>query len=463
MYETKLIQTYLALNKEEKRLLKKYVNIHYVKLHKDLYDFFLFFSSKKSINEHIVTKEKAFLHLYGEQTAYKDLVIRHLIWLCTQLLEEFIVEYHYDKNKISQHHILAEFYLGKQLHKYAEIKLQDGVEIIQKQKIKDNKYYLDAFHFFSNQYEISSIQNRNTLQYVNEINHHLNIYYVIELLKNATQTSSIKALNSEVTENILLEPILNYLPKSELLSNPLINIYYQTYILINNDDEVNFDNLVKNLKKYENLFSFIDINNLYKIIINYCVKKHNQNIIKYRIAGFELYIYALNKKFLYDYEHITRFIFSNVVTLGIRLNRLKDVEKFIKKYNIYIESEFRAITLAFNQAKLFYAKQEYNKAIKILMTHQFKDILWNLNMKHLLLKIYYEINELDLLKSNLKAFKSYVKRKNNIGYHQTYFKNIARAFDTLIKFKEHPQKFNKYTLDSNTPDYEWFSKMYVIK
>jgi hypothetical protein len=463
MYETKLIQTYLSLNKEERRLLKNYIQLHFVKLDKDLYNFFLFFSSKKKITPQIITKQQAFEYLYGKDTLYNDQKIRHLIWLSNKLQEQFIVDYYYHKNLLQQHHVLAEFYTSKQLNKYAKQHLNEGIELLHKQKSKDNIFYLDNYRFLNSQYEIGALEARQTTTHIAEINNNLNIYYIIELLKNANQIISIKAVSTNVNNNILLDNILNILPNTDLIKNPLINIYYESYLLFNNDNEVYFDSVVTNLKKYNKLLSFSDINNLYKQLINYCIRKHNQNIIKYRIAGFELYLFALHKKYLFDYNHISRFIFSNVVTLGLRLNRIDQVEQFIKNYKKYLENDFVQSTVAFNQAKLYYAKKEYNKAIKILMIHQFKDLLWNINMKHLLLKIYFETNEIDLLNIQLRAFKMYISRKNSIGYHQTYFNNIGKAFSILVKIKQQPQKFKNYKFHPDTPDLEWFNQMYNTK
>lgn len=462
MYNTKLIQSFISLNKEEKRMLNLYIRSNYVKYHKDLLPFYLFFSDKKYLNSNIITKEKAFAYIYGENKSYDDQKIRHLIWLCTKLLEEFIVQYHGQKNDIQNYKTLAEFYISKQLNRYASEALSSGINALGKNNIKYDKYYLESYYFMSNMYKISSSEKRDSLLYVNESNQQLNTYYVIELLKNTIQILTIKAVNSEAEENEILLPILNIIPNSNLLENPLIYIYYKAYILIKNDDEQSFDPLLKNLKKHEKLFSLNDIGYLYHLIINYCIKKHNLNIIKYREAGFKIYLYALEKRFLFDYNFITRFNFSNVVTLGIRLNYLAKVERFIKDYAAFIEPSYQEITIAFNEAKLNYAKKNYKKAVNILLTTKFKDVLWNLNMKHLLLKIYYETDEIELLKFQLTAFKKYVNRRNNIGYHQTYFKKVALSFKNLIKFKEEPHKFKKFKLDKDTPDYDWFSKMYAI-
>ena len=52
--------------------------------------------------------------------------------------------------------------------------------------------------------------------------------------------------------------------------------------------------------------------------------------------------------------------------------------------------------------------------------------------KTLLLKIYYELDEFDLLQAHLDAMQNYILRKKVIGYHKTNYLNTIRYTKRLL-------------------------------
>ena len=50
----------------------------------------------------------------------------------------------------------------------------------------------------------------------------------------------------------------------------------------------------------------------------------------------------------------------------------------------------------------------------------------------MLLKIYYELEEIDLLQSHLDAFSSYLRRKSGLGYHRTHYRNLIKYTKRLL-------------------------------
>jgi hypothetical protein len=53
--------------------------------------------------------------------------------------------------------------------------------------------------------------------------------------------------------------------------------------------------------------------------------------------------------------------------------------------------------------------------------------------KTMLLKMYYEQDELDALESLLESMRTYMQRKKVIGYHKTNYKNFIRYTKKLLK------------------------------
>ena len=109
-------------------------------------------------------------------------------------------------------------------------------------------------------------------------------------------------------------------------------------------------------------------------------------------------------------------------------------------------------------AKLLYATNQSEKALRILLTNEFKDTLWNLNAKFLVLKILFEKRDVELFDVQFKAFRTYIRRQRNIGYHKNYFTNVCQSFSVLVDADKHPSKYKNYIFNKETPDFDWFNK-----
>ena len=137
----------------------------------------------------------------------------------------------------------------------------------------------------------------------------------------------------------------------------------------------------------------------------------------------------------------------------------------MKDFSSLISKEYRKNTLDFNSAKILYATSQSDKALKILLTNEFKDTLWNLNAKFLVLKILLESKDFELFDVQFKAYKTYIRRQKNIGYHKTYFTNVCNAFMILTDANKNKKKYQTYLFDKQTPDVDWFNKaiMDIVK
>ncbi|MFN8282561.1 MAG: hypothetical protein U0U67_05065 [Chitinophagales bacterium] len=458
MFGTKLIDIYSNLNLEEKRKLRKWISSDFVNKNEDILRFFEFIDSKKNVTERTVTKEKAHEYLYPNKK-YHDLRIRHLIWMTTEILESFIVYIKMENELSLREQLLSKFYMQKDLYKHAQKTVESGIELMAKNNIKNAEYYKTNFHLHSLYYDIQSRNIRTNDFNIDEIANSFTIFAILETLKTSSRILSIQKVGETKTKHHLLEPILVLMQDPAFLQLPQVRIYYNIYLVATNEDEKAFKQFIKDIKANEILFSTHDLNELYRLAINFCIKKSNQNQTFYTKQALDLYLYTIDKSILIENNEISRFIFTNVVTLGIKLKKFARIEEFIKMYSKLINPEFRKNTIDFNTSKLLYAKGQSDKALKILLTNEFKDTIWNLNAKDLILRIYFEQKNIELFSTYLNAFNVYVKRKTNIGYHKTYFTHLIALFKELYKATKQPKKYAGFVFTSEMINVTWFNNM----
>lgn len=457
MINSKLIQSILVFNNEEKRYLKRWILSDFVNKNDDISKLYKFIETRRAITERTVTKEKLHDYLYPN-TEFNDLRIRHLIWQATDIVEDFIVYYRIQQKKDEKELLLANFYTERDLPKFANQHIENGLLLLENMTVRNASYFSFQYKFHTQFHQTNSKNNRSVDLKFQEIVNTRSNYFVLETLKYACITHSIQKIASINIQNPMLESVIHLIKNGNFSDCVPIQIYYQIYLVTYFEDEAAYDLFLKDVKKYSNLFSMQDLKDLYLLAINFCVKKSNQNLEKYTVLTFEIYIYAIENKFLLENNEISRFSFTNVVSLGIKLNKLEETSLFIKKYAKLLAAEYRQNTIDFNNAKLHFSKKEYEKALKILLTNEFKDTIWNLNAKFILLKIYFETREINAFKIQLKAFKLFISRKSTVGYHQDYFINVVNSFKTLYRIFSNPKTQVGFIFDAKTPDFAWFNK-----
>lgn len=445
------------LKSKELRRLKIFSKSEFVNKNLDVDLLFEYFFQQAQPEHHILDKNELHRFIYKD-APYEDLRIRHLLSMATEVLENFIVFQSIQKNKIQREKILLDQYIEWNNEKYIRSTTTDIQKMYQDVGVQDAEYYLSHYHLNVQLYHLHSSNVRTKDFDFQDAIHNFSIYSIIEILKSACTVNAIQRVMETKIEQPLLTGVLSLVPNSEYLNEPLIFIYYHLYLLVEDDKEEVFNELLLQIQNNEHLFIHKDLNTLYRTLINYCIRKSNQNRPEYTQSAFDIYLYAIRQGALIERNEINRFIFTNVITLGIKLNELESCRDFLQQYKDMIHPSLKSNTIDYNLAKIFYAQRHLNAALRILLTNEFKDKIWNLNSKYLILKILFEQNELDTFKQQLSAFKIYVKRIQNIGYHKTYFENVVAALKALLGKKVGKKKYQGHVFDSKTPDYEWFHK-----
>jgi tetratricopeptide (TPR) repeat protein len=166
--------------------------------------------------------------------------------------------------------------------------------------------------------------------------------------------------------------------------------------------------------------------------INYCIKRLNKGLIQYSHEGLELYKQALGEGFLYEKGEISRFTFRNVVAMGLKIGAFDWVENFIITQQDKLPELHRESMVCFNLARIAYQRKKYGDALTFLQKADYKDTLLALAAKTLLLKIYYETEELRLLDAAIDSLKIFLRRKKLLAYHRDNYQNFLKYLERLL-------------------------------
>ena len=453
MHNNKLITILRHFKKTDFNQFSKYINSPYFNKSRQLIHFFQvvekgIHSSKESALE----KHKIWKKIFPDQN-YNDVRFRKLNSDLLKLVEGFLSQQIFDENKLQKAANLIESVGQKGIEKLYSTAIRIAENESEKYPYEDSDFYLKQYQIQKNYYELTQHEFRHGIRHnLEEIDLNLDRFYFSEKIRYACAALSQMQRGvhkySLNFDNQVIERIKNF--GSDI---PSLSIYYQIYLTLTEEDNLDHYYRLKNLlKEYGLKFHSVEGKNIYDSTINYCIKKSNQGHINFLEELFEIYEDYLNKGLIYVDDELDPFHFKNIVHVSLRVKKYDWTEDFIRKNEEKLPESSRENAVTFNLARLYYYKKDYNKVISLLQEVEYEDIVYNLSAKSLLLATYYENDEIEPLYSLLESFRAFLNRRkdltetkkrnylNTIKFTRRLIKIIPGDSKAINKLKEDIEK-----------------------
>lgn len=464
MQGSRLIDLFEVLESKEIRELRKFIRSPFFNHRADVIQLFEWILTQLKIRNALLTKEAAFQELYPKQT-YKPQQIRLVMSLLLKLIERFLIYQESIENESVQKTYLAKAYRKRKLDKHF---LQTIDELHKKKRkaiIQNGEYYLESYQIEQESYLFNSLNKRTGEQNLQALFDALDVSYFAIKIRQACFSIAHQSVYKAKYNIVLLNEMLAYIKQQDHYINiPAIAIYYHGYLAFTETTESqHFQELKKSLSKWGDQFPTDEIRDLYLMTINFCIKQLNTGSLYFAQEGLDLYQIGLDQGFLLDQGVLSRFTYHNITAMALKLKNYKWVEKFLHQYKSKLDKKHRESTFSFNMARLAYEQKEYSLALSHLQQSDYKDFLLNISAKTLALKIYYELNELNLLDTHLHTMKMFIQRKKIIGYHRTNYLNIIRYTQKMISLNpfdktERNDLIHKIKEEEILTERDWFLK-----
>jgi hypothetical protein len=123
-----------------------------------------------------------------------------------------------------------------------------------------------------------------------------------------------------------------------------------------------------------------------------------------------------------------------IVICGLSAKETKWVNYFFEKYKSNIAHEFKRDTINLASALISFAAKKYRECITQLNKVGYKYSYFYLKSKETLIKVYYELGELNSLEAAIDAAKHYLKRHQDIlSIHYERFMLFLNYVNRLTK------------------------------
>ncbi|MBL4655637.1 MAG: hypothetical protein JKY33_07430 [Bacteroidia bacterium] len=437
MNDTKLISLLQSFNSSEIKWCRIFLDSPYFNKNKkniELFEYLVTTISKKRNN--LPVREEIFKHLFPE-AKYNDLKLRHLMSDLLKLLESFLVFDSLKEDINKQNLVLLRILRERQLNKHYQYSMRNTKKVLDHTP-QDDMFYYNKYllQFDQNQYYAQQ-QLRSNLVNLSTVNNNLEIFYQINKLKVTNQFLNYQNV-IEVKSDSKLNDDLDSLKSEKYEDIPIVQIHYLIFLsLMESENEEHFYKIIDLLDVHAHKFNIDEAREMYTIAQNYCIKKINKGETKFLKESLSLYKTVLDKGFILEKDYLSPWHYKNIVVIGLRLNEFDWVEMFINKYKEKISPSYRENAYTYNIAKFHFYKKEYKIVLGLLQKVEFEDIFYNLDSKTMLLKIYFELGEINALHYLIESFELFIRRNKLIGkYHKTTYLNLIGFIKKLTNIPD---------------------------
>ncbi len=435
MHNTKLVILLNHFSGFELNNFYKYLVSPMVNEQKELIAFFEAIKKELPIQEmgKEVNRLKARLwrQVFSNKT-FNDVKFRRICSDLTKLAVQFLAYQEYKKSDLAER-----MFSMNALNKPKWEKHFHGAVRSMKLALDRYPHRNAQFHFYQYQIERNSHEfmekqgkKRNDLENLEKADFALDCYYYANKLKHYCDILGYKNFLSLNSDIVLPEGMSDYIEASVYAEESAVKVYLLIKKMFDDpDEEQHFFELKAFINELAGLFNKEELKTIYTHLINYCIDtKINRGRPDYFKELFALYIALLEKEIILEKGVLPPSHYKNIIAVGLQVGDFDWVETFIRNYTEKLPKENQENALNYNLALLYYNKGDYNRVIELLREVEYKDIVYALGSRTLLLRTYFETQEFLALDSLIDSFRIYLKRNKLIS------KDTKQAYSNAIRF-----------------------------
>lgn len=438
MKNSTLIKLLRTLDKKECREFTKWLASPFFNQRQDVVALFQYLTeSDHLLEEKFLLKERVHKKIFPKE-AFDDARFRQTVHFLLKQLEHYLAYKEIEEN----HYALPVAYLKSLRKRKADQIFQKKFKTLRRNglgndKMLDGDGMRHSFEMLSEHYTLMLETNQVKNEYLQEASMAFDLQLIAEKLRHACLEHSHNRVNNTNYKGRLTTEVLELIESEKsLLQYPAIAVYYYGYRIQQKDDDRDpyYFELRQLIDEYEVIFSTSEQKHVYQMALNYCIERMNKGASQFVREAFEIYRKALEAKFLIQDGILSGVTFYNIGSIALRLQEYDWAEYYIDHYTPYLTEQNQENFAQYLLAKLAFEQKKYDKAMQLLFGFESKHILLNLNARTMLMKIYYEQDEIDTLESLLESTNVYLKRKaGNMGYQKVVFENMVKYTKKLVR------------------------------
>lgn len=428
-----LIQYFRRLSSKDLREMDKFVRSPFYNNKEEIVRLYQYIREALPYSEGSLEKKKVFAEVFPGR-AFVEKQLRYTMSALLQLIKKYLSLSVAEQDAAQQQWNLCRALRQRRMERQFQQELEQAYKRLDKPALRNPQY-----HYQSYLLKLEELRYTNTIldhrrdgaELLEQVSHSLTSFYIAELLRQGCEILSLQSLKSHQHELEFLEEVFQYVANHQVLEVPAVSIHFHGYKALkdlaeDNNSEDHFSLLKEEIQKHWQIFSPSEIRDIYLLAVNYCIQRLNRGEKAYIREAFDLYLSGLENQVWLENGVLSGFTYKNVARLGIALGEEEWVAQFLDDYRNSLPKKERDHYWSYNMAYLYFQKNDYGNAMQLLREVDFKDVLNNLDTRRMLLRCYYELNEIYSLEYLLDSFQKYIQRQKGIGYHKNNYLNLIR-------------------------------------
>jgi len=473
MYSSNLITLLKTFSKEEFKDFGKFVRSPHFNTHKDVIRYYAYLRKfHPGFNHKSFTPENICKHVYKGRP-FKNSEFLKLNSALNQLGNEFL-KFSHDKF-FNDYNLLNQFVnrnLGKQFRALYN-KLSDYL---------DNEAGLDNLLFVKKIYLETSLirynMNRDRQKEIcGEIIKRGNYFAYQSLMwimiQNRDMIANYNAFNYEYKESpafkfiqsINLEKLINEIKYEDNRLGRYLKYYIYCMMITLHPENEHYFNLFK--ETFEAIYYEVEKleKNNYLARMQTYVMKHIQNgDMKYLNELLNAYKFFFDRKDIFENNYIPMPPFRNCISLALYVKDYKFVNELIEKYSERLYPDYRQDSKNICRAYLNFELKNYDGVIDSLKIFSYNYPPHKIDVKHLLLKTYYEMDNYEQLQTHIDSFRHFISKNKTIpaGVKNKYLE-LLNLVNQLFTAKIDNKTENLADIKNHIDDYKLniFDKLWL--
>ncbi|MGB0839233.1 MAG: hypothetical protein ACPGXL_03775 [Chitinophagales bacterium] len=387
-----------------------------------------------------LANKKVFAKIFPKER-FDERKVRYIMSYLTKLLEGFMTYMELEADKIDQTRLFLVGLTKRELQNYFEANFDNVKVALDKTTIRDSKHYFDSYTIHkvaTDSLEASRVRddNKNLLTTLNQ----LDLFYLSTKMRYISALLNRGNILAENHHEILLDDLMNHVQRNpeKYQQEPTISVYHAlNEMLLHKNEGIYYHDFMGLLKKHGEQLTKVDLEYLYMIGRNYCIRALNAGMSKdfdFLAELFRLYKIMIEKE-LWATNMVNYFphsVYKNVITTGLRLKDITWTGQFIEDFKEKIEPKYRAAAYTYNKANFYFATKKYEEVLALFNAAELKliDVFYQLSYRTLQVKTYYELGLDRVLESFLESFRIYLIRNKELPVEK---ENIYKDFIKFVK------------------------------
>jgi len=375
----------------------------------------------------------------------EEALLRQITFKLTGQVQKFLVWQHINQDTFSE-----KYYLMLELNERKSHKLASGILVKLKKDLeisphRDVQYYENLFKITEVEYSLEVVlNNRASQNKIQELVNALRQASLSKLLKFYCAAKNIENIRKVDNYYPFLQAVKKHIEENTDKDIPIIHVYFALLKLIEEQKPEYYYQLKDYLFKNLDAFNFIEIRQFLNHMTNYCIRSIKRGNNKFVEERHEIYITGLRLKCWSTGIYFSHHQFVNIVINALEMNKIEWVNDFINTYSTKLHPKIKKDILNYSYALVQFHLKQYDKAqnylIKITSS---EDFTYHLKFKILLVKIYYELQELKIKNADshpinyeLESIRHHIvstrNKKMSESLRQSY-NNFVNTFKSILE------------------------------